>query len=502
MRMGRRVVAFLGCLVAAVAAQWISAGVRAAAYRGDGWFRIASAPTQTRPSDVAGLPDGSVVVAYQGDQTWRYIGDVWVPVPRLGARGLATDPAGKLLATLPYSNAVVAWRPGWTQPERLAGGRGGFGGDGGSALLARLSLSGIDGSGTLGAQADGSILIADTGNHRVRRVDPNGVITTVAGTGRSGVSGDGGPAAAARLREPEAVATLPDGGYLIADPGGGRLRRVGPDGVISTLLARRDSPYDVAVAGGEIVIADGDLWRIGAAGGVERVGMADFALRGDSEDGCAQAIGTNADGGLYAVGCGLWYRPATQPAKPLVALRASRVSRRDAEVVLESTHPGTAVLQVWRNRAIVLSAEQQIAPGHARLAGRGVLWDDGWYRVRLSVITSAGNAHDSIWLYRVDRLSIPTARRLMNKSGSVRGGEGDLGWWLGKRCRAFGRRRVDCEVRQNYAADDFDTCDSIASLRIGASGLPVVRHHSCGRKSRALFKRRPRWHHDQEVLPP
>ena len=55
------------------------------------------------------------------------------------------------------------------------------------------------------------MVLADTSNHRIRRVAPNGTITTVAGTGTFGFSGDGGPAAAAQIAAPRGIATLPDG---------------------------------------------------------------------------------------------------------------------------------------------------------------------------------------------------------------------------------------------------------------------------------------------------
>jgi RHS repeat-associated protein len=82
---------------------------------------------------------------------------------------------------------------------------------------------------------DGSIYIADIDKHRVRRVDPDGIITTVAGTGTGGFSGDGGPANEAALNLPADVAVGPDGSIYIADYGNHRVRRVAPDGLISTV---------------------------------------------------------------------------------------------------------------------------------------------------------------------------------------------------------------------------------------------------------------------------
>lgn len=114
-------------------------------------------------------------------------------------------------------------------------------GDGGPAIKAHLSAPA-----GLAVLPDGGFLIADTTDERVREVSPAGVITTVAGNGRAGFSGDGGPATSARLSSPSDVAVLPGGGFLIADAGNHRVREVAPNGTI------------VTVAGGHpVTLADG-----------------------------------------------------------------------------------------------------------------------------------------------------------------------------------------------------------------------------------------------------
>lgn len=121
--------------------------------------------------------------------------------------------------------------------ETVAGnGFGGFLGDGGLATAARLySPGGV----ALGS--DGSLYISDTRNHRVRRVAPDGIITTVVGNGTAGFGGDGGLATEARLLEPEGLAMNPDGSLYIADSGNNRIRRVGPDGLITTVVGDGNS---------------------------------------------------------------------------------------------------------------------------------------------------------------------------------------------------------------------------------------------------------------------
>ena len=115
---------------------------------------------------------------------------------------------------------------------------GNFSGDGGPAAAATLNTpTGV------AVLPDGGYLIADAGNGRVRRVFPNGTINTVAGTGNFGFSGDGGPATAADLKAPLGVAVMPDGSFLIADAGQARVRRVSPAGVITTVAGTGTPGY-------------------------------------------------------------------------------------------------------------------------------------------------------------------------------------------------------------------------------------------------------------------
>jgi uncharacterized protein (TIGR03437 family) len=106
----------------------------------------------------------------------------------------------------------------------------GYVGDGGPALEAQLSTPQ-----DVAVDAAGNLYVADYGNSRVRKVSPAGVITTVAGNGTSGFSGDGGPATSAQLGGPTALAIDSAGNLFISDYLNNRIRKVNPDGIISTV---------------------------------------------------------------------------------------------------------------------------------------------------------------------------------------------------------------------------------------------------------------------------
>lgn len=121
------------------------------------------------------------------------------------------------------------------------GGRG-FMGDGGPALMAQFNWQGGENpepEGGIAADPGGRYLyVSDTGNHRIRRIDlTQGDITTIAGTGEYGFSGDDGPALMARLNSPQDIEVGPDGRLWIADTNNHRIRAMDlTTGVITTVV--------------------------------------------------------------------------------------------------------------------------------------------------------------------------------------------------------------------------------------------------------------------------
>jgi DNA-binding beta-propeller fold protein YncE len=129
---------------------------------------------------------------------------------------------------------------------RIAGtGRPGYSGDGGPATSADLRLESITLAPPMlpvpappGLVVDhaGNIYAADNGNYRIRKISPDGTITTVAGNGMPGLSGDGGPATSAQLSSVPGLAVDPAGRLWIVDSGANRIRRLAPDGSIATVV--------------------------------------------------------------------------------------------------------------------------------------------------------------------------------------------------------------------------------------------------------------------------
>jgi len=207
------------------------------------------------PDGVITTLAGNGVVGYSGDggpATAASLGNPW---------GVALGPDGSLYIA-DYSNNVIR-RAGPVGPDGIRrittvagnGVNGQSSGDGGPAIAATVGAP-------LGVAVgpDGSLYIGASPNNSIRRVGPDGIITTVAGNGVRGYSGDGGPATAASLAAPYAVGVGSDGSLYIGDIGNNCIRRVGPDGIITTFAGKN------GVAG-----SDGDGGPATAASTIRRV---------------------------------------------------------------------------------------------------------------------------------------------------------------------------------------------------------------------------------------
>jgi sugar lactone lactonase YvrE len=143
--------------------------------------------------------------------------------------GMAADAAGNLFFADTGNNVVRKITPEGLITTVAGNGTCCFSGDGGPATSAQLNAPNA-----VALDAIGNLYIADANNNRIRKVTPNGVISTCAGTGTPGFSGDGGPANLAQLNGPLAVAFDQVGNLYIADMWNYRVRMVTPSGTIST----------------------------------------------------------------------------------------------------------------------------------------------------------------------------------------------------------------------------------------------------------------------------
>jgi hypothetical protein len=117
-------------------------------------------------------------------------------------------------------------------------GHAGFSGDGGPATEAKLTASDV------ALDGKGNLYISDTEHHRIRMVNKDGIIHTVAGTGKEGYSGDGGPATKAALNLPIGIALDEEGNLFIACHHNSRVRKVDPNGKITTVAGTGEMMFN------------------------------------------------------------------------------------------------------------------------------------------------------------------------------------------------------------------------------------------------------------------
>ncbi|MBL8524726.1 MAG: hypothetical protein JNN20_13630, partial [Betaproteobacteria bacterium] len=174
------------------------------------------------------------------------------------------DVLGNLYVTEGANHRVRKISPAGVISTVAGNGMSGFGGDGGPAVSALLNEPQW-----IVVAPDGTMYVADAANHRIRKIDSSGTISTVAGTGFQGYTGDGGPATMATLRYPQALALDATGNLFVADTRNHRVRKIDTSGIISSIAddgyavsspGNQQIPlYGLAQPKGLVVMPNGDL---------------------------------------------------------------------------------------------------------------------------------------------------------------------------------------------------------------------------------------------------
>jgi DNA-binding beta-propeller fold protein YncE len=213
-------------------------------YDGDGGPALAA--SLDLPASLTLDPAGNLVILDQGNQVLRSV-DGSGTIRTIAGKCVANpEECGPGVAPAACSGSVM-----YAGSHKLACGdletRCGYScypdyaGDGGPALELRMAQpfgAGVPPGGGIAYDRAGNLLFVDTDNQRIRKIDRAGIVTTIAGTGVRGYAGDGGPAIQAQLNWPGDIEIGPDDTIYFADTENSCVRRIDPDGIISTVAGQ------------------------------------------------------------------------------------------------------------------------------------------------------------------------------------------------------------------------------------------------------------------------
>jgi hypothetical protein len=368
---------------------------------------------------------------------------------------------------------------------------------------------------------DGSIVFAE--RQRIRRVAPDGKISTIAGNGQYGYGGDGGPATAAQLRLPQDVLPEKGGGFLIADTYNNRIRRVSTDGTISTIAGSgapdpfgSSDPFAGTGDGGPATAAglpfpahlarlpDGslligeyrDIRRVAPDGTISTIfhagqqygdRLGDFAGHyGDN----IEAMDTTREGGVAVIVSGFrlraLYLAPRDSRRTMVALHGASVSGRRVKMIVDATTRGLLQLEVRRGGKLVAHTSRRVRSGRSTI-GVGGRFAAADHEVSVKLRAARGGAYS-------DRIHVFTSSTLPKRLLPVD---------AGTRCERINARRIDCEVHYAENEESGVPCLNTVAYQLFASGLTFARPYGPPCHSQPMpFDRTPAWTGPWRASPP
>ncbi len=390
--------------------------------------------------------------------TWdRGNGGAATAAPLYSPAGVATDADGNFYIADAGNHRIHKVAASTGNITAVAGsGERGFGGDGEAAAAAQL-----DSPGGIAVDGSGNLYIADTDNHRIRKVDAMGTITTVAGDGAAGFDGDGEAAAAAQLDSPGGVAVDGEDNLYIVDTGNFRIRKVdastgniatvagdgtagyGGDGEPATMAQLR--PTGAAVDGsGNIYIADGSNHRIrkvDAEGNISTIaGTGESGARGDG--GAATAARLNNPSNVALDGAGNLYIAS-----------GSRIRKVDTEGIITTVAGGNG--RGFSGDDGVATAAQLDSPQDVAVDGAGNLYIADTDSRRIRKVDAAGTITTAAGTWDRGDGGAATAAQLLDPQGVAADGEGNL--YVADTGRI---RKVDAAGNMTTVAGSSGTTDS------------------------------------------
>jgi sugar lactone lactonase YvrE len=297
----------------------------------------------------------------------------------------ALDGSGNLLLADSENDRVREINSGSQVVSTIAGGSLGEGRRGVDASL------NLNFGGHIATDSAGNLYIADTENNLIRKVSPKGVISTVAGVGTSGYTGDNGPATSAQLWRPTSVALDGAGNLFIADSGDGAIRKVDNAGTITSVQIHTTGfqffllfsvlPSLALDSAGNLYVSDGlwAVWKIDPAGNASIVAGTEFSIGYGGDNGPATQAMLNLPTGVAVDTAGNLY---------IADWLNQRIRKVDTSGTI-TTFAGTGVQGFFGDGGPAAAAQLSLPIDVATDAAGNVYIAD-WINARIRVVDASG----------------------------------------------------------------------------------------------------------------